>query len=215
MGGCPPVDAHQSYMVATYIWWAWNREHTHAHWDRHRLTVDILSTDSLGSATDRWVIGIQRVHRFLSFLGMSRVNFNTLMLRQNGCHFADRIFVDGRRGMYSMMPCWLSTKKAGFCLLDHFRCDFQQLWQLKTDFSHSKQYKARIKWIVIISGLQQYLGNYMCRIDCQMIRLQNIPSCWTHWGRDKMAAIFQTGFSNAFSWMKMDKFRSRFHWSLF
>ena len=25
----------------------------------------------------------------------------------------------------------------------------------------------------------------------------------THWGRDKMAAIFQTTFSNAFSWMKM------------
>ena len=25
----------------------------------------------------------------------------------------------------------------------------------------------------------------------------------THWGRDKMAAIFQTTFSNTFSWMKM------------
>ena len=30
-----------------------------------------------------------------------------------------------------------------------------------------------------------------------------------------MAAIFQTTFSNAFSWMKMYKFRLRFHWSLF
>ena len=37
----------------------------------------------------------------------------------------------------------------------------------------------------------------------------------THWGRDKMAAIFQTTFPNAFSWMKMFKFRLRFHWSLF
>ena len=37
----------------------------------------------------------------------------------------------------------------------------------------------------------------------------------THWGRDKMAAIFQTTFSNAFSWMKMLKFLLRFHWSLF
>ena len=37
----------------------------------------------------------------------------------------------------------------------------------------------------------------------------------THWGRDKMAAIFQTTFSNASSWMKMLKFRLRFHWSLF
>ena len=37
----------------------------------------------------------------------------------------------------------------------------------------------------------------------------------THCGRDKMAAIFQTTFSNAFSWMKMFKLRLRFHWSLF
>ena len=37
----------------------------------------------------------------------------------------------------------------------------------------------------------------------------------THWGRDKMDAISQTTFSNAFSLMKMYEFRLRFHWSLF
>ena len=37
----------------------------------------------------------------------------------------------------------------------------------------------------------------------------------THWGRDKMAAIFQMTFSNGFSWMKMYEFRLTFHWSLF
>ena len=37
----------------------------------------------------------------------------------------------------------------------------------------------------------------------------------THWGRDKMAAILQTTFSNAFSWMKMLEFRLIFHWSFF
>ena len=37
----------------------------------------------------------------------------------------------------------------------------------------------------------------------------------THWGRDKMAAIFQTTFSNGFSWTKMYEFRLTFHWSLF
>ena len=35
----------------------------------------------------------------------------------------------------------------------------------------------------------------------------------THWGWDKMVAIFQTTFSYAFSWMKMYEFRLRFHWS--
>ena len=37
----------------------------------------------------------------------------------------------------------------------------------------------------------------------------------THWGWDKMDAIFQTTFSNAFSWMKIYEFRLSFHWSLF
>ena len=42
-----------------------------------------------------------------------------------------------------------------------------------------------------------------------------IPLRLTHWGRDNMAAIFQTTFSNAFSWMKLYELRFRFHWSLF
>ena len=37
----------------------------------------------------------------------------------------------------------------------------------------------------------------------------------TQWGGDKMAAISQTIFSNALSWIKMFEFRLKFHWSLF
>ena len=37
----------------------------------------------------------------------------------------------------------------------------------------------------------------------------------TRWDRDKIAAIWQTTFSNAFYWMEMHEFRLRFHWSLF
>ena len=37
----------------------------------------------------------------------------------------------------------------------------------------------------------------------------------THWGQDKMDAIYQTVYSNAFSWKKMYGFRLRLHWSLF
>ena len=43
--------------------------------------------------------------------------------------------------------------------------------------------------------------------DCELIIVL------THWGRDKIAAIFQKTFSNVFSWMF--KFRLRFHWRLF
>ena len=33
-----------------------------------------------------------------------------------------------------------------------------------------------------------------------------LSGLWTDWGWDKMAAIFQTAFWNAFSWMKMNEF---------
>ena len=37
----------------------------------------------------------------------------------------------------------------------------------------------------------------------------------TYWGRDKMAAIVKTTFSNAFYWMKMYGFRFQCHWRWF
>ena len=36
----------------------------------------------------------------------------------------------------------------------------------------------------------------------------------THWGRDKISAIFPTTISTIFYCMKMNKFRLRFHWNL-
>ena len=41
------------------------------------------------------------------------------------------------------------------------------------------------------------------------------PCTLTHWGRERMAAISQTTFSNAFSWKKIYEFRLKLHWSLF
>ena len=37
----------------------------------------------------------------------------------------------------------------------------------------------------------------------------------THWGWEKMAAIFQTTFSNALAWMKIIVFWCKFRWNLF
>ena len=72
------------------------------------------------------------------------------------------------------------------------------------------------------TSIEQYHGN---NHDLYLQRNQQCSICedeevnvtillLTHWGRDKMAAIFQTTFSNAFSWKKMHEFRIRFHWSL-
>ena len=47
------------------------------------------------------------------------------------------------------------------------------------------------------------------------ICVSHTTTWYTHWGREKMAVIFQTTFSNAFSSMKIFEFRLKLHWSLF
>ena len=55
----------------------------------------------------------------------------------------------------------------------------------------------------------------LCFADLQQMVILEPVLILTHWGRDKMAAIFQTTVSNGFSWMKMFEFWLTFHWSLF
>ena len=50
-------------------------------------------------------------------------------------------------------------------------------------------------------------------MTCRYTRTADIYS--KHWSRDKMAAIFQTTISNAFSWMNMHEFWLKFHRRLF
>ena len=60
------------------------------------------------------------------------------------------------------------------------------------------------------------VGHSKARISSHSCTVEWPPKMLlTHWGGDKMAAIFQTTFSNGFSWMKMYDFRLTFHWSLF
>ena len=60
---------------------------------------------------------------------------------------------------------------------------------------------------------------FLC--DITIMSCQNYNCQWsvsdhlTHWGWDKIAAIFQMTFKNAFSWMEMHKFWLQFHWNLF
>ena len=46
------------------------------------------------------------------------------------------------------------------------------------------------------------------KLECARISL-------TRWGRDEMAAIFQTTFWNEFSWIEIYEYRLKFHWGLF
>ena len=47
------------------------------------------------------------------------------------------------------------------------------------------------------------------------LRIRSIFKVLIHWGRNKMAAMWQTTHSNAFSLMKMLQFLFQFYWSMF
>ena len=78
-------------------------------------------------------------------------------------------------------------------------------------------------WWIFLASLvapmgYKCVGEHQCIVGCVRIfilihwPLGGVTIILTHWGRDKVAAIFQTTFSNAFSWMKIYKFLLRFHW---
>ena len=63
-----------------------------------------------------------------------------------------------------------------------------------------------------------FLGIYCTSMKWVIIddlRFIDVQTSLSDWSRDKMVAISQTTFPNAFPWMKMHEFRLRFHWSLF
>ena len=86
----------------------------------------------------------------------------------------------------------------------------------------NSQHKGPVTWKKfpfgdVIMCVHQYITQHLYRTICNGAAESNLCSSWmvTHWGRDKMVAIFQTTFSNAFCLKKINKFRLRFHWSLF
>ena len=74
-----------------------------------------------------------------------------------------------------------------------------------------------ICWFMILNSCL-LIGSH-CSDDSQNLEssqlIYSMDYALTHWGRDKMATIFQTTFWNAFSWMKMFEYRLKFHWNLF
>ena len=63
--------------------------------------------------------------------------------------------------------------------------------------------KVRAEWTITVMKYTQGFG-----VLCFVVIILSVDfGLINFWGRDKMAAIFQTTFSNEFSWMKMYEFR--------
>ena len=67
---------------------------------------------------------------------------------------------------------------------------------------------------LVADGLPSQKAGSAKSFQCHDI-IMSVQLTLTHWGRHKIAAIFQTSFSNECSWMKMFKFWKKFHWKLF
>ena len=70
---------------------------------------------------------------------------------------------------------------------------------------------TRPQW-VNIKGLNCIAG---LSVDTVRLCNDNVIIMLTHWHRNKMDAILQTAFSNAFSWKKMLEFQIKLHWDMF
>ena len=81
------------------------------------------------------------------------------------------------------------------------------------DRYHSMNFFAGI-WLRKNTQKQQICCTMGQSTSCHTIRWAWLDSL-KHWGRDKMAAISQTTFSSAFSWMKIYEFWFKFHWNFF
>ena len=77
------------------------------------------------------------------------------------------------------------------------------------------QHKKNFAWIPDQYMYNALLFYYTEAWNRPMHTITKAGHLLTHWGWDKMAAILQTSFSNAFSWMKMFDFQLKFHGRLF
>ena len=127
--------------------------------------------------------------------------------------------VSKRTGLISYFNFQLSRYPCNSTIIQHFlsKCGHTYLTNIKTNCNQ----------IVIIEEiLGQWTGTMhaLCLIwpVCSSLPfttyvcVSELVWYWFNPLRPRhMDAISQTTFSNAFSWMKMQEFRLRFHWSLF
>ena len=112
---------------------------------------------------------------------------------------------------------WFIFKPNGFCY--YHSCQKSGPWfNIKlSSYQYRKSYCGD-KTVVRSSYLHNGIS-YTSKMASFILNLGPVAHishvCVNTQAETKMGTIFQTTFSNAFSWMKMYKFRLKFHWSLF
>ena len=87
-----------------------------------------------------------------------------------------------------------------------------QLWK-QSCIDKACSHKMTVTWQTDVSLSDWCITTASMSTAISLLRINIV--ILTHWGGDKMSALFKTTFWNAVSWMKMYEFRLRFHWWLF
>ena len=97
-----------------------------------------------------------------------------------------------------------------FCFMRYKNMDKQHWGEYDSPHTSSvSSYPCIMDSAPVLMGKMPYLTNPPCNYD-------RGEYLWlTHSGRDKMATISQTTYSNGFSWIQMFEFWLKFHWSFF
>ena len=130
---------------------------------------------------------------------------------------------------YILSLCWWHPIRGRSALLsvhtvnqNHSKIIGTDTWGLYIMAAISQTSFANIfpwKWINVTYDFIEIYSRvsywWLCTAGSRMDTFKPLlKTMLTDWGRDKMAVIFQTKFSNAFL-IQMHKCRLRFHWSLF
>ena len=77
--------------------------------------------------------------------------------------------------------------------------------------------KSRLVFVIhdSVTGTKTLAGPILTKLQAACHLAAPGTNELTHLSLDKMAAISQTAFSNAFLWLKEHKLRFKFHWTLF
>ena len=109
------------------------------------------------------------------------------------------------------------------CLLVFPKNIIEQVRKCSVFWGHRTSHEMRIILVQVLEVklmlVSEKMANSPWRMPCLLFSrflFKSSPhNVLTHWGRDKMADISQTIFSNIFSSKKMFEFRLKFHWNLF
>ena len=130
------------------------------------------------------------LYRFISPISIIYGNTTSMISKHSWFGNSKRV---SKHFMITTRKCIISQKSSLKC----------KLWQSTTKFHNSTEQMVTHKKPSLVNRCNRPTVQLSKPIIAHWAHRCGWNAPLTHWGRDNMAAIFQTTFSNTFAWMKM------------